>query len=413
MRDRAARAGLFAMISRLRGGQITFRERCGVHSFGDPGPDQMVANVEVHSPRTYAAFARGSLGLAEAYRDGYWDCDDLVAFARIGLRNMRVFDRARYHYRFAEGPVRTLGKLLHNPLAHKTKTARHYNTGNDFFEIFLDETMAYSCGVFTGDDTTLREASDEKFDRICRELHLGPADRVVEIGTGWGGFAIHAATHYGCHITSATISHEQLAYAQQRVRAAGVSDLVELVECDFAQLTGTYDKLVSVEMIESIGWRRFDEFFRVCNRLLKPSGAMLMQAITIDDDAYEAEKMSKSFINTLVFPGGSLPSNRFIDEAVERETDMRVLHREDMTEWYPITLRHWRERFNAHTAEIAALGYGEQFRRIWGLYLAYCEAGFLERRIAVGQTMMTKPAFGKAAADSADLHRSPVSAVRG
>jgi cyclopropane-fatty-acyl-phospholipid synthase len=390
-RDRVARSAMFKVLSRVKGGRVTLRESEGATTFGSPGGDGLDVVVEVHSNHFYTAFFRGSLGLAESYRDREWDCDDLVGLTRIGARNMPFFDRMRAHYRVAEGPARAIGRLLHDPHIHKTRTARHYNAGNELFELFLDETMAYSCGDFEDPARTMYEASTQKFDRVCRTLKLSPDDHVIEIGTGWGGFAAHAAGEYGCRVTSATISHEQLAYAQRRIAHAGVADRVELVEQDFASLDGRYDKLVSVEMIETIGWRRFDEFFETCGRLLKSGGEMLMQAITIADDAYEVEKLSKSFINTLIFEQGSLPSNRYIADAIARLTDMRIVGHTDMTEWYPLTLSSWREAFNAQREQIEALGYDDGFRRVWDLYLAYCEGGFLERRIMVGQTHLAKP----------------------
>ncbi|MBJ7347885.1 MAG: class I SAM-dependent methyltransferase [Thermoleophilaceae bacterium] len=392
--NHAARKVVHSLLGRLGSGQVVLRERDEQFVFGQPTEaTPWSATITVHDMHFYAAFVRGSLGLAESYSDGEWDCDDLVTLTRIGARNMPALDRARAVYRVADRPLRLLDRALYKAHLHKEKTARHYNTGNELFEMFLDETMAYSCGVFESDEASLQDASTAKFDRICRKLELGPDLHVLEFGTGWGGFAIHAASNYGCRVTSATISHAQLDYARQRVREAGVEHLVELVEADFAAVEGSYDRLVSVEMIESIGWRRFDEFFAVCGRLLKPDGAMMMQAITIDDSAYEAEKYGRSFMNTLIFPGGSLPSNQFIANSVAKQTDMRMVGFEDLTSFYPITLQHWRERFAASAEEIEQLGYDLQFRRLWDLYLAYCAGGFLERRIMVGQTMLAKPEF--------------------
>lgn len=392
--NQAARKVVHSLLSRLGSGQLVLREGNERFVFGQPSEGTpWSAAITVHDTHFYAAFVRGSLGLAESYADGEWDCDDLVTLTRIGSRNMPALDRARAVYKVADKPLRALGRVFYSAHRHKHKTARHYNTGNELFEMFLDETMAYSCGVFESDGASLTEASTAKFDRICRQLELGPGLHVLEFGAGWGGFAIHAASHYGCRVTSATISHAQLHYARQRVREAGVEHLVELVEADFAAVEGKYDRLVSVEMIESIGWRRFDEFFSVCGRLLQPDGAMMMQAITIADSAYEAEKYGRSFMNTLIFPGGSLPSNRFIASSVAEQTDMRMVGFEDLTRFYPVTLQHWRERFAANTDEIEQLGYDLHFRRLWDLYLAYCAGGFLERRIMVGQTFLAKPEF--------------------
>lgn len=393
--DSVARRAMFKILDRVDEGRLVLREPGGEYVFGQTRfAHPVTAAVEVHDPHFYASFARGSLGLAESYIDGEWDCDDLTSLVRIGARNMPALDRARAAYRLAERPARAIGALLHDEHRHKRRTSGHYDTGNELFTRFLDDdTLAYSSGIFTGPDDTLADASREKFDRVCRRLRLSPEDHVVEIGTGWGGFAIHAAANYGCRVTTTTISREQLALAEQRVREAGLEHLVTIVESDFAKLEGQYDKLVSIEMIESIGWRRFDEFFRVCNRLLKPDGAMCLQVITIDDRAYEAEKMSRSFINTLVFDGGSLPSNEFIARAIARHTDTRMIAHEDITEHYPETLRRWRENFNARFGELREYGYDERFQRLWNLYFAYCEAGFIERRILVGQTVFAKPGY--------------------
>lgn len=403
--DELARRAMFKLLDRIGEGRLVLREPGGELEFGQNRFRHPVsATIEVHDPHFYTAFLRGSLGLAESYIDGEWDCDDLTSLVRIGARNMPALDRARDFYRLAERPARAIGALLHDEQRHKRKTAGHYDTGNELFTRFLDsDTLAYSSGIFRSPDDTLADASREKFDRVCRRLRLSPEDHVLEIGTGWGGFAIHAASEYGCRVTTATISREQRVLAEERVRDAGLEDLIEIVEQDFSKLEGSYDKLVSIEMIESIGWRRFDEFFAACDRLLKPDGAMCLQIITIDDRAYEAEKMSRSFINTLIFPGGSLPSNEFIARAIAKHTDMRMIAHEDITEHYPETLRRWRRNLNAGFDELRPLGYDERFRRLWNLYFAYCEAGFIERRILVGQTVFAKPGHrGDASLDESE-----------
>ncbi|MGB0872762.1 MAG: class I SAM-dependent methyltransferase [Solirubrobacterales bacterium] len=390
--DSLSRRAMFNVLDRIDDGRLELVEPAATRSFGQTKIESpLTSRVEVHHPHFYTSFFRGSLGLAESYIDGEWDTDDLTAFVRVGARNMPALDRARGFYRLAEKPVRTIGALLHDEHLHKRKTARHYNLGNDLYERMLDKTMAYSSAIFTSPDDTLEAAQTEKFDRVCRSLQLTPRDHLIEIGSGWGGFAIHAAEKYGCRVTSATIAGEQTKLARRRIREAGLDNRIEIVECDFAKLEGTYDKLVSIEMIETIGWRRFDEFFRVCNRLLKPDGRMCHQIITIDDRAYEAEKMSRSFANTLIFPGGSLPSNEFISKAIARETEMQLLEFEDITAHYPETLRRWRSNFNESFEELRARGYDERFHRLWNLYLAYCEAGFVERRILVGQATYAKP----------------------
>ncbi len=255
----------------------------------------------------------------------------------------------------------------------------------------LDPTMSYSCAVFEHDAMTLEQAQLAKLERICEQLDLGPEDRVLEIGTGWGAFAVHAATTRGCHVTTTTISREQHDYAVEQVHRAGLNDRVTVLMEDYRDLRGRYDKLVSIEMIEAVGWRHLGTFFAKCSELLAPDGSMLLQAITIDDRVYEVEKASRSFINTYIFPGGCLPSLEVITRSLARRTDMQALALEDLTPHYVETLRRWRKAFTAHADALAALGYDKRFRRLWTLYLAYCEAGFAERRICDVQLLLTKP----------------------
>jgi cyclopropane-fatty-acyl-phospholipid synthase len=253
--------------------------------------------------------------------------------------------------------------------------------------------MTYSCAYFESPDVTLREAQEAKLDRICRKLELGPDDHVVEIGTGWGSFAMHAAGRYGCRVTTTTISREQHALALERVREAGLQDQVSVVLEDYRDLRGRFDKLVSIEMIEAVGWQYFDLFFRRCAELLRPSGLMVLQAITVEDRAYELEKASRSFIKQLIFPAGCLPSVEVIRRCVSRVTDMRMLDLEDITEHYPETLRRWRENFVTSADRVAELGYDLRFRRLWELYFAWCEGGFRERRIGDVQALFAKPSY--------------------
>jgi cyclopropane-fatty-acyl-phospholipid synthase len=249
--------------------------------------------------------------------------------------------------------------------------------------------MSYSCAVFEEPGMTLRAAQEAKLDRICRRLELTPDDHLLEIGSGWGGLAIHAATHYGCRVTTTTISREQRDLARRRVRAAGLGDRVTVLLEDYRDLRGRYDKLVSIEMIEAVGWQYFDTFFRRCAALLEPGGLMLLQAITIDERFYELEKAARSFANTQVFPSGCLPSLPVMRRAATR-AGLAELAAEDITDSYPPTLRHWRANFRAQRARIAALGYDQRFRRLWELYLAWSEGGFLERRIEDHQLLLRR-----------------------
>jgi cyclopropane-fatty-acyl-phospholipid synthase len=280
----------------------------------------------------------------------------------------------------------------------RARIAAHYDLGNELFSQFLDPTMMYSCAVFDAPEATLEAASLAKLERVCAKLKLRPEDHVLEIGTGWGGFALYAAEHYGCRVTTTTISAEQHAYAGERIRAAGLEDRVSVLMRDYRDESelgrdGPYDKLVSIEMVEAVGWQYFPTFFRRCSELVAEDGAMLLQAIVIEDSAYEVEKAGKSFINTHVFPGGCLPSLAVIERNVARVTDFRQAQVEDITAHYAITLEHWRERFLAATERLSGLGYDERFRRLWLLYLSYCEGGFRERRIQDVQLLLAKPGF--------------------
>ena len=267
----------------------------------------------------------------------------------------------------------------------------HYDLGNDFYRLFLDDTLTYSCGIFERPDSSLREASIAKYDRICRKLELSPADHVLEIGTGWGGFALHAATHFGCRVTTTTISNRQYELARQRVASAGLEDRITLLKQDYRDLAGTFDKLVSIEMIEAVGHHFLEEFFRVCSRCLKPDGQMLLQAITIRDQVFDWHKRNVDFIKRYIFPGSCIPSVTAISEAVTRATDLRLFHLEDITAHYATTLRRWRENFFANLDSVKALGFPDAFIRMWEFYLCYCEGGFSERYLGDIQVLFTKP----------------------
>jgi cyclopropane-fatty-acyl-phospholipid synthase len=376
------------LLGRLREGRLEIAEKDGRrHAFG-PASAPLRASIRLRDESFWGGLTRGSLGLAESYAVGGWDCADLVSLVRIGAREMPRVDRLRRPFvplldRLSRVPRNTLeGARRH--------IAAHYDIGNSLFELFLDETMTYSCAIFEDGETSLREAQGQKLERICRKLELGPDDHVLEIGGGWGSFALHAAERYGSRVTTATISREQQAAAVQRVRDAGLEDRVEVVLSDYRDLRGRYDKLVSIEMVEAVGWQYFDTFFRRCDELLFPGGRMLLQAIVIDDRAYEVEKTSRSFMRELIFPAGCLPSREVISRCVDRVTDLRVLDVEDITEHYPETLRRWRANFLGAAGCAEQLGFDRRFRRLWELYFSYCEGGFRERRIGVVQTLLAK-----------------------
>ena len=317
-----ARRIVMWLLGRIRVGRLTVVEGHRRTVIGSGAP---AAVVTVHDPRAWRMLLRGGRGMAQAYALGLWDSPDLAAVIRVAARNTGGMDRIRRRLTPVREPYQRTRALFtrNTPRRSRRDIAAHYDLGNDLFELMLDPTMMYSCAYFSEPGMALEEASRAKLDQICRKLDLGPGDRLLEIGTGWGGLAVHAAGEYGCHVTTTTISREQYAVAERRVREAGLQDRVTLLLKDYRELEGTYDKLVSVEMIEAVGWKDFGTFFATCSELLEPDGAMLLQAITMDDRAYKVERASRSFIRTLVFPNGCLPSLEVIARCVARRTDMR------------------------------------------------------------------------------------------
>jgi cyclopropane-fatty-acyl-phospholipid synthase len=390
MTTRLSRAIAHAFLRRIRSGSLTVVEGGDRITFGAGAPR---ATVYVRSARAWRKLLRGSNGLAEAYAQQLWDSPDLTAVVRVAARNAHGLDRFRGVLAPLLAPVQRARALASRNTRRRRRRdiAAHYDLGNELFELMLDPTMTYSCAVFERASMTLQEAAVAKLERVCEKLDLQPEDHVLEIGSGWGAFALYAASTRGCCVTTTTISLEQHRYAIEQVRRAGLGDRVEVLLEDYRDLQGTYDKLVSIEMIEAVGWQHFGTFFNRCSELLEPDGAMLLQAIAIEDRAYEVEKASRSFMNTYIFPNGCLPSMQVISSSVKRHTDMTVAHVDDITDHYVHTLRHWRANFERNIDKLTDLGYDERFRRIWTLYLAYCEAGFVERRIRDVQVVLTKP----------------------
>ena len=393
------RLGCRALVSRLGGlarGRITLIDGDGRETFGTTG-DPLHATVVVHAPAFYGdAVFGGSIGAAEAYMSGLWSCDDLTTLARILIRNRDVLDGMELGLARVSAPLRRfLHRLRRNTRSGSRRNiAAHYDLGDEFFALFLDETMMYSCALFERPDSSLREASVAKNDLICRKLRLSPDDHLLEIGTGWGGFAIHAAAQFGCRVTTATISRRQFDCAARRIREAGLAGRVTVVLKDYRdlrELNTRFDKIVSIEMIEAVGHAFYDTNFRCCSDLLKPEGMMLLQAITIEDHRYERAKRSVDFIQRYIFPGSCVPSVAALCAAVTRATDMRPFHLEDIGSHYPPTLRCWRLRLRGNADKILALGFSESFLRMWELYLCYCEGGFLERSISNVHMLLTKP----------------------
>jgi len=392
--ERIARRVALGVLAKLRGGRLTIVEGSEYRTVGSGGPPAL---VEVRSPRAWLQLLRGSRGLAEAYRDGLWTAPDLTAVLRIAARNLSPLDRWRRRLTPARVPLQAVrGTRARNTRARSRRSiSAHYDLGNEFFELMLDETMMYSCAYFPDRSMTLAQASKAKLELICEQLDLRSEDHLLEIGTGWGGLAVHAATTRGCRVTTTTISREQYEYAREAVRGAGVEDRVTVLFEDYRDLRGRYDKLASIEMIEAVGWRDFPTFFAQCSNLLREDGSMLLQAIVIDDRAYAVEKASRSFIKTHIFPDGCLPSLEVIARCLARHTDLRTVGLKDLTPHYAETLRRWRANFEDAVDRLDGLGYDERFRRLWRMYLAYCEAGFAERRIGVVQMHLAKPRWAQ------------------
>ena len=364
-------------------------EEFGIHADGE-----FSAKIRVNDPRFYSSVAMdGSLGAAEAYLAGYWDADDLTTLLRLMSRNLETESGLNRWLAWVGSPARKAIQFLHRNTrsGSRRNIAAHYDLGNEFFEQFLDDTMAYSCGIFERPESTLREASIAKFERICRALRLGPSDHLLEIGTGWGGFAIHAAKNYGCRVTTTTISREQFEYARLRVHQEGLQDRIVLLLEVYRELTGVFDKLASIEMIEAVGHEYLPTYFAKCSELLASDGMMALQAITIPDQRYETYRKSTDFIQKHIFPGGCLPSLGAICGAVRDCTDLRISHLQDLAPHYARTLREWHRRLEDRKERIRSLGADQWFLRSWEYYFSYSEAGFAERQIGVSQIMLSKP----------------------
>jgi cyclopropane-fatty-acyl-phospholipid synthase len=393
--DGLARRIVLKQLAGLREGNLLLTEGAMEQRYGQPRDQARIsAHIVVADPRFWSEVAfGGSIGAGEAYMHGYWQCSDLVALVRLLLRNRDVLDGMEGGAARLTAPLQKLFHWL-NRNTHegaRRNIAAHYDLGNDFFALWLDDTMMYSAAIFERPEMSLHEAQLARLRRICEKLQLGADDHVLEIGTGWGGFALYAAEHCGCRVTTTTISREQYEKAWERIAAAGLQDRVTLLLDDFRDLEGRYDKLVSIEMIEAIDHALFETYFRKCSDLLKPDGSMLIQAITIADQRYEEYRKSIDFIQRYIFPGSGLPSSAVMTDCVARHTDLRLLDLEDIGLHYATTLRRWRENFFEQMHEVRRQGYSDAFIRMWEYYLCYCEGAFLERAISDLQLVFTKP----------------------
>ena len=387
-----AKNQVLARLARLQIGQLTIIENGQQTVFG--GDKSLSATVAVHDAHFYGEMAfGGSIGAGEAYMLGYWSADNLTNVIRIMAANQGVMDALEGGYQWASKPfLKALHWLNRNTTDGSRKNiAAHYDLGNDFFKLWLDPTMMYSSAIFSPPDCSLQAASNKKLQVICDKLDLKPTDHVVEIGTGWGGFAIYAAKNYGCKVTTTTISQQQFDEAVLRVNAENLADKVTLLLNDYRDLQGQFDKLVSIEMIEAVGHQFYDIYFKKCASLLKPNGIALIQAITIADQRFESAKNSVDFIQRYIFPGSNIPSITAMLTSITKVSDLKIYDLEDIGLHYATTLRIWRENFFANIDAVRSLGYSEEFINMWEFYLCYCEGGFAERALGDVHLLLVKP----------------------
>lgn len=384
--DRLFRNLVLKGMRELKGGSITVCDGCETVTLGEQTNTSLhtLITVQDHSFYKDVVFG-GNLGVAEAYLQGKWTCDNLTNLIRIFCRNLDQSEKMNRGFsRFAIKAAKGAHRLAHNSLqGSKRNIAAHYDLSNDFFQLFLDPTMMYSSAYYSHPEMSLEQASLDKLDLICRRLDLKPEDKVLEIGTGWGGFARHAVQNYGCHVTTTTISDQQHQFAQKRFQESGVDNKVTLLSEDYRNLTGQYDKVVSIEMIEAVGQQYLAGYFQKCASLLKPRGKLLIQAITIPDQRYAAYCRSVDFINKYIFPGGHLPSVGAMQTAASNGTNLRFVKLEDFGQSYALTLREWRSRFFKSIDLVKDLGFDDRFIRMWDYYLSYCEGAFLEQSVGV------------------------------
>lgn len=398
--DRLARKAVHNILRHIQQGEIVLREGQIEYYFGQKTQDcTLCVTIDVLDFRFYSdvAFA-GSVGSGEAYMQGYWKCSNPTALVRLLLINRHVLDNMDRRLSRIKTPIY---KILHwfnrnTRDGSRRNIEAHYDLGNRLFEQFLDSSLMYSAAYYQTPTMSLEQAAIAKLDRICQKLELTPEDHVLEIGSGWGGFAIHAAQHYGCHVTTTTISKQQYELVCTRVKQSGLEDQITVLMNDYRDLEGQYDKLVSIEMVEAVGHQYLSTYFLQCSRLLKPNGMMLLQAITITDQLYEAALRDVDFIKRYIFPGGFLPSISVMTNSIAKATDMKLFHLEDIGPHYATTLRDWRLRFFQNIEQIKKLGYSDSFIRMWEYYLSYCEGAFIERAIGTVQMLLVKPGCQRA-----------------
>ncbi|WP_422403289.1 class I SAM-dependent methyltransferase [Pseudomonas sp. GZD-209] len=387
------RSAVLAQLRRISRGQLRLIGNDQQWTFGETG-SALYAEVEILDEAAWGMVAgNGSIGAGEAYIHGYWRSPDLAAVTRLFVANLDVLDAMeRGLARFGRPALRLLHSLNRNSRrGARRNILAHYDLGNALFERLLDPTMMYSAAQFDSAEQSLEQAQLNKLERICQKLELKPHDHLLEIGTGWGSLAIHAATRHGCRVTTTTLSQAQYSHTLQRVKALGLERRISVLCEDYRDLRGRFDKLVSIEMIEAVGHRYLPAYFRQCAALLKDDGLMLLQAITIRDQRYAQARRSVDFIQRYIFPGGALPSLSVLLDTASRQTALNLLHMEDFGQDYARTLRHWRDNLRLARGALSEMGYDDTFQRLWEFYLCYCQGGFEERVIGVAQLLWATP----------------------
>ncbi len=400
-RDVAAKTVVLKLLSRLKSGAVIVDDNGKKHLCGRPAADEVIPKLKVTSPRAWSEIAKhGSSGFAQAYIQGWIDCDntdELVTFLRIIVRNLEQIERASTLTNRLTAPARALLSSGHGHQDQKERDKKnilsHYDLGNNIFSAILDQTMTYSCAIFSDSKQALESAQENKLEQICQLLSISPADHIIEIGAGWGSFAIHAAKHYGCRVTTTTISDAQFRYVKDKIHQDGLDELITILNKDYRDLDGTYDKLVSIEMLEAVDWRLYNTFFHKCSTLLKPNGIAAIQAIVIADQIFDRAKYSQDFIKQYIFPGSCIPSITSVIDAVTASSDMRLFSMQDIGVHYTLTLKRWRERLEATGEKILSDKFNMEMFKLFIFYFCYCEAGFAERRISDVQFSFTKPDF--------------------
>jgi cyclopropane-fatty-acyl-phospholipid synthase len=412
--ERIARGLFFRSLRTLQSGYLELVCPDETYAFGDAA-SELRAMAVIHDQRFFVRAVSGAdIGIGESFMDGDWTSPDLVALVRLAVRNLRLVDSAfpaaSFFRSFAS---RIRHRLRSNSLAGSSRNIRHhYDLGNDFYRLFLDEQMVYSAAIFPHPEDSLESAQRHKLDLICRKLRLEPGDRVLEIGCGWGAFALHAARQYGAHVTGLTLSPAQHAYASaMALKAAPERGSVRFLLEDYRKISGQFDKIVSIEMFEAVGLARYNEFFETCDRLLSPEGSMLLQLITLRDEEFDSYRKRVDWIQTYIFPGSELASLREIYRSLARTTQMAVTQIESFGQHYARTLAHWRGRFSRNLAAVERLGLGLRFERMWEFYLAWCQGAFLERYINVAQLLVAKNSARPVPADETVFASDPL--VRG